>query len=86
MAAQEKRKHGMSRKDALSHRAPGAGECGNCEASRPLSPNASRALVTEKIFFFVVNKESGGGVTNRGFPINDGKSATWDLAGCLSKA
>jgi hypothetical protein len=51
MAAEEKMKQGMSRKDALSHRAPGDGECGNCEGSRPLSPQRVTVLVTEKIFF-----------------------------------
>jgi hypothetical protein len=49
MAAEEKMKQGMSRKDALraARLERGSAEIG----SRPLSPNASRVLLIEKIFF-----------------------------------
>jgi hypothetical protein len=51
MAAEEKMKDGMSRKDAVRGVRLERGECGNCKGSRPLSPNASRVLLIEKIFF-----------------------------------
>ena len=51
MAAKEKRKQGMSRKDALRAVRLERGEYGNCDGSRPLLPNASRVLLIEKIFF-----------------------------------
>jgi hypothetical protein len=51
MAAEEKMKHGMRRKDVLRAVLLERGECGNCDGSRPLSPNASRVLLMEKIFF-----------------------------------